>query len=147
MKALLQRVSEALVEIPGKPSAGIQRGLLVFIGIEKGDADCDLAYITKKISNLRIFEDAQEKMNLSIKDIQGEVLVVSQFTLSADCRKGNRPSFDAAEDPEKAKALYLRLVERLRDDGLPVSTGEFAAHMHVSLVNDGPVTLMLDSRK
>jgi len=147
MKALIQRVSEAKVDISKRTVARIQKGMLVFFSVLKGDTDADLEYLVKKISQLRIFEDDQKKLNLSIQDINGEVLIVSQFTLSADCRKGNRPSFDSAEDPLKAKDMYIKFVERLRESGLKVDTGDFGSFMQVHLINDGPVTILLDSRK
>jgi D-tyrosyl-tRNA(Tyr) deacylase len=147
MKALVQRVSEAGVEVEGRAVSNIGRGMLVFLGVEKGDSDADLDFLVNKVANLRIFEDADGKMNLSLRDISGEALVVSQFTLAADVRKGNRPSFASAEEPDRAEKVYLEFAEKLRGTGLKVSTGEFAAHMAVSLVNDGPVTIMIESRK
>jgi len=147
MRALIQRVSEARVDIEGNTIARIGKGILVFLGVERGDTERDLAYLVKKVSHLRIFEDTQKKMNLSIQDINSEVLVVSQFTLSADCKKGNRPSFDSAEEPVKAREMYMAFIERLRENGLKVITGDFGASMQVYLINDGPVTIMLDSKK
>jgi D-tyrosyl-tRNA(Tyr) deacylase len=147
MKALLQRVSEASIAIDGKSFSGIGKGILVFLGVEKGDRENDLDYIVKKVSNLRIFEDAHKKMNLSVGDIKGEVLVVSQFTLPADCRRGNRPSFDKAEEPSMAKEMYLKCISGLRENGLHVATGDFGAHMQVRSINDGPVTIILSSKE
>jgi D-tyrosyl-tRNA(Tyr) deacylase len=147
VKALLQRVSKAGVEINGRSVAEIKKGLLVFLGVVKGDTENDLDYLVKKIAQLRIFEDANQKMNLSIQDIEGEALVVSQFTLAASTRKGNRPSFDSAEAPERARTLYEMFVRGLREMGVTVQTGVFAESMVVSLVNDGPVTIMIDSRE
>ena len=147
MKALIQRVEKARVDIHQHTAGSIAHGMLVFLGVEKGDTENDLEYLVKKISNLRIFEDSQGKMNLSLKDIQGEVLVVSQFTLSAECRKGNRPSFAHAEDPEKAQRLYFGFIDSLKPLGLKVESGEFAANMQVHLINDGPVTMLLDSKR
>ncbi len=147
MKALIQRVSEANVSIDGNTVAKIGKGILVFFGVEKGDTEKDIEYMVKKVSKLRIFEDIREKMNLSIQDIQGEVLVVSQFTLSADCKKGNRPSFDSAEEPARAEDMYIKFIDKLRENGLKVATGEFGTYMQVYLINNGPVTIILDSKK
>jgi D-tyrosyl-tRNA(Tyr) deacylase len=146
MKALVQRVSGAGVEVEGRAVSSVGRGLLVFLGVVKGDASGDIEYLARKVSNLRIFEDAEGKMNLSLKDIGGEALVVSQFTLAADTRKGNRPSFVDAEEPERAEAMYREFMEEMKKAGVRVSSGEFAAHMDVRLINDGPVTIMIDSR-
>ena len=146
MKALLQRVSSANVSAAGHIVGEIKRGLLVFLCAVKGDTEKDLDYLVKKVSQLRIFEDDRGKMNLSVSDIKGAVLMVSQFTLAASTRKGNRPSFDDAETPELAKMMYELFVQRLRDAGIPVQAGAFGAMMDVSLVNDGPVTIWLDTR-
>ena len=146
MKALIQRVSRADVTIKGRIAGHIRNGILVFLGVEKDDSEKDLAFIVKKIVNLRIFYDGERKMNLSVKDIGGEILVVPQFTLAADCRKGNRPSFDQAEVPEKARTIYEQAITMISNEGLRVSSGEFAADMQVSLINDGPVTFLLGSR-
>jgi len=147
MKALIQRVKMAEVQIKGKIYSKINKGLLIFLGIENGDTEKDIEYLVRKVPHLRIFEDSQEKMNLSTLDIKGEILVVSQFTLSADCRRGNRPSFDSAEEPAKAKDIYMRFIEGLRESGLKIETGDFGAYMQVHLINDGPVTIMIDSKK
>ena len=147
MKALIQRVSSAQVDVDGHVVGKIGRGLLVFLCAVRDDADEDLDYIVKKVSRLRIFGDAQGKMNLSVLDIKGEALVVSQFTLAAATRKGNRPSFDEAEAPDRAKEMYEAFIERLKGTGIGVQAGVFAAMMNVALVNDGPVTIWLDSRE
>jgi D-tyrosyl-tRNA(Tyr) deacylase len=147
MKAVIQRVSSARVEVDGSIVGSINKGLLVLLGVEKGDTEKDVAYIVKKIPDLRIFEDSGSKMNLSLKDVSGEVLVVSQFTLSADCRKGNRPSFVGAEEPGKARAMYMQVIERLLQEGIATLSGQFAGNMQVHLINNGPVTILLDSRK
>lgn len=147
MISLLQRVSSAAVSIDGRIVNEIQKGLLVFLCAVKGDAAQDLDYLVRKVVQLRIFEDAQGKMNLSVRDVRGAVLVVSQFTLAASTRSGNRPSFDDAESPEAAKAWYDLFIQRLHDAGITVQTGVFGAMMDVSLVNDGPVTIWIDSRK
>jgi D-tyrosyl-tRNA(Tyr) deacylase len=145
MKALLQRVSEAGVEIDGREVGAIGRGLLVLLGVETGD-DADIAdLVARKVAALRIFEDEAGKMNRSVLEVGGGALVVSQFTLSADLRKGNRPSFIGAALPERAEPLYERFCANLRTAGLPVATGRFGARMAVRLVNDGPVTIWLDS--
>jgi D-tyrosyl-tRNA(Tyr) deacylase len=147
MKALIQRVNSSEVLIGGKISGKIGRGLLIFLGIERDDTEKDLEYLVKKVSNLRIFGDDKEKMNLSILDVKGEMLVVSQFTLASDCRKGNRPSFDRAEEPVKSKEIYIKFIDMLKQHGITVATGDFGAYMQVHLVNDGPVTIMIDSRR
>ena len=147
MRAVIQRVKSAEVLVDGRVSGRIGKGLLVFVGVGKGDDERDLSYLTSKIPELRIFEDESEKFNLSLKEIGGEMLVVSQFTLYGDCRKGRRPSFTEAENPTLAKDLYERFILRLREQNISVQTGEFQARMEVHLVNDGPVTLILESRK
>ena len=147
MRAVVQRVTFARVRVDDRTVGEIGRGILVFAGVEKGDGAGDVAYIAGKVRDLRIFEDAAGKMNLSVEEADGAVLAISQFTLCGDCRKGRRPSFDAAESPAAAKSLYEGLVAALRQLNLTVETGEFQAHMQVELANDGPVTILLDSRR
>jgi D-tyrosyl-tRNA(Tyr) deacylase len=147
MRAVVQRVSSAKVTVDDRVTGEIGAGLLVLLGVEQGDGLPDLQYITAKIRDLRIFADAAGKMNLSVLDTRGAVLVVSQFTLSGDARNGRRPSFATAAPPQIARALYEEVVRELKASGLRVETGEFQAMMQVALVNDGPVTILLDSRK
>jgi D-tyrosyl-tRNA(Tyr) deacylase len=147
MRAVIQRVKSASVYVDGRLSGKIGNGLLILIGVGKGDDEKDLSFMVSKLPDLRIFEDASGKFNLSLKEIKGEILVVSQFTLFGDCSRGRRPSFTEAEEPTAAKNLYDRLILKLREQGIPVQTGEFQTRMEVHLVNDGPVTLLLDSRK
>ncbi len=147
MRAVLQRVSEARVKVENETVGAIGRGLLVLLGVEEGDGEQDAAQLAKKTAELRLFEDREGKMNLSVEEVGGEVLVVSQFTLAADCRKGRRPGFSRAAAPETANSLYEHYVALLRDRGLTVATGRFQAMMQVALINDGPVTFLLDSRK
>lgn len=146
MRALLQRSKQASVTVEGEEVGSIDRGLVVLLGVTHEDTEADAAYLADKIAGLRIFEDENGKMNLSVADIGGEVLSVSQFTLYADVRKGRRPNFMAAARPDAAQALYERFNELLRDKGLRVATGRFGAMMDVSLVNWGPVTIWLDSK-
>ena len=147
MRAVIQRVKSAQVSVDGQVSGKIGKGLLVFLGVGKGDGESDLSFLTSKIPGLRIFEDASGKFNLSLKEIGGQILVVSQFTLYGDCRRGRRPSFTEAEEPTVAKPLYEQFISKLREQDVSVETGEFQTKMEVHLVNDGPVTLFLDSRQ
>ena len=147
MRAVIQRVSRARVAVDGKTAGEIGRGMLVLLGVAKTDAEADAEYLAEKTAGLRAFNDAAGKMNCSLAESGGAILVVSQFTLYGDCRKGRRPSFDQAAGVEQANALYERYVELLRARGLRVETGVFQARMEVELVNDGPVTLLLDSTK
>lgn len=147
MRAVIQRVKSAKVCVDRRVVGEIDKGLLVLLGIGKGDGDNDLSFLASKIPGLRIFEDDSGKFNLSLREIHGEMLVVSQFTLYGDCRKGRRPSFTEAEEPTKAKGLYERFISLLKEQGIPVQTGEFQAKMEVHLINDGPVTLLLDSKQ
>jgi D-tyrosyl-tRNA(Tyr) deacylase len=147
MRAIIQRVKEARVEVEGEDVGRIGKGILVLLGAGKNDMEEDVEYLAEKILGLRIFEDEERKMNLSVTDTDGEVLVVSQFTLYGDCRKGRRPSFDKAAPPELAEELYNLFVNELKERGAKVKTGRFRAIMDVHLVNWGPVTLMLDSKR
>lgn len=147
MRAVIQRVKRASVSVDDESVAQIGKGLLVLIGVGKEDVEEDARYIAEKLSCLRIFEDSDGKMNLSVRDIEGSVLVVSQFTLFADCRKGRRPSFVDAGEPGRAQQLYQRVIDILNESGLPAYGGIFQASMDVELVNDGPVTILLDSKK
>jgi D-tyrosyl-tRNA(Tyr) deacylase len=146
MRAVLQRVSEASVCVDGQVVGRIGRGLLVYLGVAAGDQSADIDYIVSKIRDLRIFGDEAGRMNLSVGDVGGAVLLVSQFTLCGDVRKGRRPSFDGAEKPEAARARYEETLAGLRKTGLPVQAGVFQADMQVAAVNDGPVTFLVDSR-
>lgn len=144
MKAVIQRVKSASVTIDNQLYSSIDNGILVLLGVEKGDTEQEAQFLANKISKLRIFEDENNKMNLSVKDVLGEILVVSQFTLAGDCKKGTRPSFDKAELPYAANMLYEKFVCFIKEEGLEVKTGKFAAMMDVALVNDGPVTFILE---
>ena len=145
MRAVIQRVHRAQVTVDSASVGEIGAGLLILLGVTTADTAQDARFLADKILNLRIFADAAGKMNLSVREVQGELLVVSQFTLYGDCRKGRRPSFDAAAPGEQARALYEQFVEMARESGLRIATGVFQAHMQVSLVNDGPVTLLIES--
>jgi D-tyrosyl-tRNA(Tyr) deacylase len=146
VKALLQRVTSASVSIEGEVVGSIGRGLVVFVGVAEGDEPNDADYLVKKLFNLRIFADKEEKFNLSALDIKAELLLVSQFTLLADARKGRRPSFTEAAPPQRAEELFEHFVKEARGSGLKVQTGRFQQYMQVEIHNDGPVTIMLDSR-
>lgn len=146
MKAVIQRVTEAKVTIDGKVTGEIQTGYLILLGVAREDSEDDIRKLVRKIVGLRIFPDAQGKSNLSLTDVGGELLVISQFTLLADCKKGRRPSFVKAGDPVQAQKLYERFLEICRDQVDVVEHGEFGAEMKVSLVNDGPFTIVLDSK-
>ncbi len=147
MKIVIQRVKQAKVKVNSEVIGNIQQGLLILVGAEKDDDSSDVQYLVSKVLNLRIFEDENTKMNLSVSDIQGEILAVSQFTLLGDCKKGRRPSFDKAAKGKDALSLYEQFVSEFKKSGLSIQTGKFGAHMQLELINDGPVTLILNSRK
>lgn len=147
MRAVVQRVLRAAVSVDGEVVGCIDRGFLVLLGVAAGDTQDDAVYMAQKVVGLRVFEDDAGKMNRGLADVGGRVLVVSQFTLLGDCRKGRRPSFIRAADPEKGNELYQSFVAEVRGQGIEVETGQFQEHMVVELINDGPVTLLLDSRK
>lgn len=147
MRAVVQRVSTAQVAIEGEVVGSIGTGLVVLLAVEADDGPDDRAYVVRKLAALRVFNDSEGKLNLSALDVGGEILLISQFTLLGDCRKGNRPSFTRAAPPSEADETYQRVAQELRERGLRVATGRFQAMMSVSLTNEGPVTLILDSRK
>jgi len=147
VRAVVQRVTRAEVRAGAEVVGVVGRGYLALVGVEAGDGEPDAEYIADKIAGMRIFEDDQGKMNRSLTDVGGGVLVVSQFTLLGDCRKGRRPSFTASAPPQTAERLYLSVARRIADRGIPVATGRFRAEMEIELVNQGPVTLLLDSKK
>lgn len=147
MRAVIQRVSEAKVDVGDEAVGQIGPGLLVYLGVGKQDSEKDAEFMADKLVNLRIFSDEAGKMNRSVVDIGGEVLLISNFTLQGDCRKGRRPGFDAAGPREMAEPLYEKVVTLIRQQGVGVATGSFGAHMHVSSINDGPVTFLLDSTR
>ena len=147
MRAVLQRVKDASVTIDGEVKGKCSNGFLILLGVKAGDSEKEADFLAKKIANLRVFTDENDKMNLSLLDIKGETLVISNFTLYADCRKGRRPSFEMAASPEEARYYYERFVELAKNDGFKTENGKFQAHMSVMLNNEGPVTIMLDSKK
>ena len=147
MRAVVQRVKEAKIEVDRQIVGSIGKGLLVYLGVGKDDSEKAVEFIADKLVNLRIFADENDKMNLSVLDVQGAILLVSQFTLYGDCRKGRRPGFDLAGEPQTAEALYEKTIDAIRQKGSPVETGVFAAHMDVTSINDGPVMFLLDSKK
>ena len=147
MRAVIQRVSQASVTVDNNIVGKISKGLLVFLGIGEADDESDLSYLVDKISGLRIFQDENDKMNLSVEDVRGEILLISQFTLYGDVRKGKRPSFTKSAHPTVGEKLYEEFIKKLKLSGIKVETGIFGAHMDVELVNDGPVTILIDSKK
>ncbi len=144
MKLVIQRVDNAKVEVENKMVGGIKKGFLVLLGVAPEDTKETADFLVHKLVNLRVFTDENDKMNLSVKDINGELLIVSQFTLYANCKNGNRPSFEQAAKPEQANELYEYFVEKCKEENINVQTGEFGAHMKVSLLNNGPVTIILE---
>jgi D-tyrosyl-tRNA(Tyr) deacylase len=146
MRVVVQRVKQARVSVEGKVIGEIKQGLVCFLGVGKEDQEADADYLAAKIPQLRVFEDAEGRFNRSLLDIKGGILVVSQFTLFGDCRRGRRPSFSEAAEPDQARELYQRFVAKLKENAIRVATGEFQAHMAVELINDGPVTLLLDTK-
>ncbi|AUN15537.1 D-tyrosyl-tRNA(Tyr) deacylase [[Clostridium] sordellii] len=147
MRAVVQRVASSKVIVDESTIGEINKGLLILLGVTHEDTSKDVDYLLDKIVNLRIFEDENDKMNLSLKDVNGELLVVSQFTLYGDCRKGRRPNFTNAAKPDLATSLYEEFIDKAKKEGIKVGTGKFGAHMMVDLVNDGPVTILIDSEK
>lgn len=147
MRGVIQRVSSASVSIGGDIAGKIEKGIVIFLGIRTGDNRDDLKWLAEKVVNLRIFEDHQGKMNRSLKDINGQMLIISQFTLYGDCRKGRRPGFSRAAPPQTAEPLYEDFIQEIKERGITTASGTFQADMQVELVNDGPVTLLLDSEK
>lgn len=147
MRCVVQKVTRASVSVAGELVSSIGNGFLVLVGVEEGDTDKDMQYCADKLCGLRIFEDENDKLNLSLQDVGGSMLLVSQFTLLADARHGRRPSFIKAARPEDADPMFQKLVDTIAARGIPVSTGKFRTHMHVELVNDGPCTILLDSHK
>ncbi|MCX8012225.1 MAG: D-aminoacyl-tRNA deacylase [Desulfobacterota bacterium] len=147
MRAVIQRVKSAKVEVDSRVIGKIGPGLLVFLGVSREDNNEDVDYLVEKTINLRVFDDEEGKLNLSLLDTQGEILLVSQFTLLADCRKGRRPSFVDAASPELAQKLYNYFIEQIKRRKIPIATGEFQARMEIFLINNGPVTILLDSKK
>ncbi|GAB6087974.1 D-aminoacyl-tRNA deacylase [Alkaliphilus crotonatoxidans] len=147
MRAVVQRINHGRVMVDGKATGTIEKGLLVYLGVGSEDSLQDVKYMAEKLVNLRIFEDEQEKMNLSLLDTKGQMLVVSQFTLYGDCRKGRRPNFTEAAKPEMADRLYQEFIKECQLLGIDVETGVFQAHMQVHSINDGPVTMLIDSKK
>jgi len=145
MKILIQRVKQASVTVDDRITGQIESGLLVFLGVHEDDTEANIDYLLRKLVNLRIFEDENGKMNLSVQDVKGSILVVSQFTLYADCRRGNRPDFIQVAKPEKANALYSLFIDKLKGIGIHTETGLFAAYMQVNIVNDGPVTIQIEN--